>query len=95
MASTHAGLSCPPFPVPTTEDAPVVGIGYSLAALCNPGLPLLSLPFGPPCVAIEATGVGQSTAVCKSMPPCLVFICEGPVPFRLVGVGQSFAALDS
>jgi hypothetical protein len=35
-------------------------VGHIMAAICKPGLPLLSRWFGPPCVAIVLSGVGNN-----------------------------------
>lgn len=43
-----------------------VGVGHIIAAICRPGLPLLSRWFGPPCVATVAVTVGNNGT---SFPP--------------------------
>jgi len=59
------------------------GVGHIAAACCKPGLPLLSLWFGPPCAATDATTVGNNgdpvppvrgadTASWKYKRPCFV-----------------------
>jgi len=64
-----------------------VGVGHIIAAICNPGLPLLSLWCGSPCVATVAVTVGKNGT---SIPPVWGVNGTSRNNKRLAGVTETF-----